>query len=86
MERDRRRLDSVGLSIEADIAALEKALEEAKAQLERLRSHNLEVHTMVACTECGRGVRPRNAVLGMCPVCAEERLVKCLHDMGRDHT
>jgi len=33
-----------------------------------------ELHTMIECANCKRGVRPRNAIRGFCPRCAEELL------------
>lgn len=45
-----------------------------EAELRRLRNQAAEVHTMTACRQCGDGVRPRNAVRGLCPRCAEELL------------
>jgi len=33
-----------------------------------------EMHTLVACTVCGKGVRNQYSVGGMCPTCAEAEL------------
>ena len=44
------------------------------AELASLRNQVVEIHTMIACKECRHGVRPRNAVRGYCPGCAEKLL------------
>ena len=44
------------------------------AELTRLYNENLQIHTMVECATCKRGVRSRNSVCGMCPECAEKRI------------
>jgi len=43
------------------------------AEIERLRAE--ATTTLVACDRCGRGVRARHMVLGMCPECAADEII-----------
>jgi len=59
------------------------AFEHCKAELaavtaerDRLRTESLT--TLVACERCGRGVRARNLVRGLCPLCAEDRMTELI--------
>ena len=52
------------------------------AEVERLRAELTT--TLVACERCGRGVRPRYSVLGLCQTCAEEELVQLRREAGDD--
>jgi len=56
------------------------------------RSRDDSIHTLIACVRCGRGVRLRNTVFGMCPSCAEreiwqlEQIERAVTDVFGVHT
>ena len=58
-----------------EIEQLRKRIRELEAQLNR-------EHTLIACTNCQRGVRPAHAVLGLCRecACAEIENLRRLHE------
>ena len=44
-----------------------------------------ELHTLVACTVCKRGVQNQHSVNGMCPTCAEAELERLRELLARAH-
>ena len=67
------------LDEDAWITSLERVqLEAVRAELERLRNEVVQIHTYIECVNpaCKRGVRPRDAVCGLCPACAEDDLTR----------
>lgn len=64
-------------------------LADLEAENAKLREENIRLggaSTMMACTGCGKGVRPRYAVRGMCAECAGAALaiaVKALEEMSK---
>jgi len=49
-----------------------------EAELERLRNEVVQIYTHIECAnpDCKRGVRPRFAICGLCPACAEDDLIR----------
>lgn len=56
------------------ISDLISSLRHEIKRLRTERSRDDSIHTLVACVRCGRGVRLRSTVFGMCPSCAEKEI------------
>jgi len=59
---------------EKEIDKLKELLAGERREITWLRNENIEIHMMIECTNCKRGVRPRFAICGMCSACAEVKL------------